>query len=261
MPPGAHRAAATAVATLLTAMPVLVAAAAQAAPARDPLPVESGQEVVFSGERRLLRVSCVAYPSTTSVTIPAETTLRVVNRTGYRAKLLLDGAAQGEVVDGATAPVVFHRGPVMLGLKPTCMLSDESPVRVEVVPAPGTEAPVTQPRTRPAGGGSDQPKQREPAVRRPAPRNPDPAGTEAEPEKVTQTPGPAVIAQNGGDSGDTVDTVDEDIAAEAISSVQPVQDSGSIGLLALIATVCVLVVSGAAIRTIIAQRVTRTRVA
>ncbi|MFD0741252.1 hypothetical protein ACFQ1L_04305 [Phytohabitans flavus] len=96
MPPLArHRAAATAVAALFAATPLLVTAAAQAAPKLDPLPAESGKEVVFSGGRGLLGVSCTANPSASSVTIPAETTLRVVNRTGYRAKLLLDGASQG----------------------------------------------------------------------------------------------------------------------------------------------------------------------
>ncbi|BCB80618.1 hypothetical protein GCM10022251_02350 [Phytohabitans flavus] len=132
MPPLArHRAAATAVAALFAATPLLVTAAAQAAPKLDPLPAESGKEVVFSGGRGLLGVSCTANPSASSVTIPAETTLRVVNRTGYRAKLLLDGASQGEIANGAAAPVVFHRGPVTLGLKPSCMISDESAVRVE----------------------------------------------------------------------------------------------------------------------------------
>lgn len=264
MPPLArHRAAATAVAALFAAMPLLVTAAAQAAPARDPLPAESGKEVVFSGDRGLLGVSCAANPSTSSVTIPAETTLRVVNQTGYRAKLLLDGASQGEIADGAAAPVVFHRGPVTLGLKPSCMLSDESAVRVEVVPAPHTGTTGAKPRTgspqRPAAGGRDQ-RDEDPEAQPTAAPTPSPA--------VTETPEPATIGEEGGDSGEAVATVDdtlgtgdEGVAAEALSSVQPVRKSGPIGLLALIATVCVVGVSAGAIRAIIAQRATRTSVA
>ncbi|GAA4453504.1 hypothetical protein [Phytohabitans houttuyneae] len=265
MPPLArHRAAATVVAALFAATPLLVAAAAQAAPTPDPMPAESGKEVVFSGDRGLLGVSCAANPSTSSVTIPAETTLRVVNKTGYRAKLLLDGASQGELADGAAAPVVFHRGPVTLGLKPSCMLSDESAVRVEVVPARNATAPGTKPRTgsapRPAGGARGQ-QEEQPEAEPSAQPTPTAAA-------ATETPEPATVGEDGGDSGEAVATVedtsgtgDEGVAAEALSSVQPVRKSGPIGLLALIATVCVVGVSAGAIRAIIAQRATRTSVA
>jgi len=258
-----HRAAAIAVAAFFAAAPLLVTAAAQAAPARDPLPAESGKEVVFSGDRGLLGVSCAANPSMSSVTIPAETTLRVVNRTGYRAKLMLDGAAQGEIANGATAPVVFHRGPVTLGLKPSCMLSDESAVRVEVVPAPHAKPPGSKPRTgspaQPGNGGRDQ-REEEPEATPSAAPTPSPS--------VTETPESAMTSEDSGDSGDALATVDgtsgtgdEGVAAEALSSVQPVRKSGPTGLLALIASVCVVGVSAGAIRAIIAQRATRTGVA
>ncbi|MDQ7907057.1 hypothetical protein RB614_21325 [Phytohabitans sp. ZYX-F-186] len=259
-----NRAAATAVAALFAAMPLLVTSAAQAAPAREPLPAESGEEVVFNGDRGLLGVSCTANPSTNSVTVPAETTLRVVNNTGYRAKLLLDGASQGEIADGGAAPVIFYRGPVQLGLKPSCMISDESAVRVEVVPAPDPTTPSAKPRTsspRPsAGGSSREPRQEEPdAV---------PSTAPAPSLDETETPEPATAGEDGGNLGDalaTVDetsgTADEGVAAEALSSVQPVRKSGPIGLLALIATVCVVGVTAGAIRAIIAQRATRTGVA
>jgi hypothetical protein len=261
MPPLArHRAAATAVAALFAATPLLVTAAAQAAPARGPLPAESGKEVVFNGDRGLLGVSCAANPSTSSVTIPAETTLRVVNRTGYRAKLLLDGASQGEIADGGAAPVVFHRGPVTLGLKPSCMLSDESAVRVEVVPAPRAKAPGTKPRTGVPRQPDDRDQREEPEAQPTAAPTPSPA--------VTETPEPAIASEDGGSADEALATVDETsgtgdqgVAAEALSSVQPVRQSGPIGLLALIATVCAVGVSAGAIRAIIAQRATRTGVA
>jgi hypothetical protein len=262
MPPLArHRAAATVAAALFAATPLLVTAAAQAAPAPGLLPAESGKEVVFSGDRGLLGVSCAANPSTTAVTIPAETTLRVVNQTGHRAKLLLDGASQGEIADGGAAPVVFHRGPVTLGLKPSCMLSDESAVRVEVVPAARTTAPGTQPRTT----SPQQPRGRDQRGEEPAA---EPSATPTPSPAVTQTPEPATAGEDGGDPGAAVATVDETsgagtegVAAEVLSSVQPVRKTGPIGLLALIATVCAVGVSAGAIRAILAQRATRTGVA
>jgi hypothetical protein len=259
MPPLArHRVAATAVAAVFATAPLLAATAAHAEP------LESGKEVVFSGDRGLLGVSCEANPSASTVTIPAETTLRVVNRTGYRAKLLIDGAAQGEIENGGAAPVVFHRGPVRLGLKPSCMLADEAAVRVEVVAQPRTTAPGTRPGTsapgRPAGGTRTQ---REEQPQHAASTAPDASPTPAE-----VSPEPGIPVDDGGDSAAGVDTVDETAdtgtegaAAEALSSVQPVRESGPIGLLALIATVCVVGVLAGAIRAIIAQRATRTGVA
>lgn len=258
-PPARHRAAAIAVAAVFATAPLLAATAAHAEP------LESGKEVVFSGDRGLLGVSCEANPSASTVTVPAETTLRVVNRTGYRAKLLIDGAAQGEIEDGGAAPVVFHRGPVRLGLKPSCMLADEAAVRVEVVAAPRTTAPGTKPGTsapgRPAAGGTRT--QREEQPQHAASTAPD-----ASPSPAEVSPEPGLPVDDGGDSAAAVDTVDETTdtgtegaAAEALSSVQPVRETGPIGLLALIATVCVVGVLAGAIRAIIAQRATRTGVA
>src|SRR4051812_3149101 len=86
---------------------------------------ESGKQVVFNGSG-LLGLSCVARPDVGSITVPAETSLRVVNRTGYRARLILDGATQGEIQNSASAQVLFRRGPVTLSLKPSCVLSEES---------------------------------------------------------------------------------------------------------------------------------------
>ncbi|HWG98044.1 MAG TPA: hypothetical protein VNV66_01705, partial [Pilimelia sp.] len=111
-------------------------------------PVESGRQVVFRGGG-VLGVSCGANPDTTSVSVPAESTLRVVNRTGHRATLLLDGTARGEIGKGSTAEVLFHRGPVALKIKPHCVLSEESAaVRVRVqarqtTPPPPQAVPST----------------------------------------------------------------------------------------------------------------------
>ncbi|MEH1126276.1 hypothetical protein [Micromonospora sp. CPCC 206061] len=264
MPPLArHRAAATAVAALFVAAPLLATGAVYAAPAPSPVVSvpESGEEVVFSGGRGLLGVSCEANPSASAVTVPAETTLRVVNRTGYRAKLYLDGASQGEIENGGVAPVVFHRGPVTLGLKPSCMLGKQSAVRVEVVAASGSATPGSG--TKPGASRPERPPSNEgdrPRTRASASPAPD-----ASPS-ADASPDAAVTSENGGNLDEGVATVDETTgaegaAAEALASVEPVRETGPIGLLALIATVCVVGVSAGAIRAIIAQRATRTGVA
>lgn len=259
-----RRAAATAVAALFVAAPLLATGAVYAAPAPSPaisVP-ESGKEVVFSGSKGLLGVSCEANPSASAVTVPAETTLRVVNQTGYRAKLYLDGASQGEIEDGGVAPVVFHRGPVTLGLKPSCMLGKQSAVRVEVVAASGSATPgsgtkpgSSHPGRPPSNEAGDKPRTR--ASASPAP--------DASPS-ADASPDAAATSEDGGSLDAGVATVDETTgtegaAAEALASVEPVRETGPIGLLALIATVCVVGVSAGAIRAIIAQRATRTGVA
>lgn len=148
-----HRAALLA-AGLIASAPLLAVAPASA----DPV-VESGRQVTFSGGG-LLGVSCASNPHTGSVTIAAETSLRVVNRTGHRATLMLDGSARGEIAGGSTAEVLFHRGPVSLSLKPHCVLPQQRAVRVQVVAArPADEKPpaAVPDRPVPPSGGDSSP--------------------------------------------------------------------------------------------------------
>lgn len=137
MPPLLRHRATVAVAALCASTPPLATAAAIAAPVPPPrIGVrDSGQELVFDGERQL-GMRCVTRPSAISTTVPAETTLRVVNRTGFRTRLLLDGVARGELAGGAAVDLLFHHGPVMVGLRPLCVFSAAPAVRVEVGPPP-----------------------------------------------------------------------------------------------------------------------------
>jgi hypothetical protein len=275
-----NRAAATAIAALFAAAPLALGTAAYAyGPVQ-----ESGKEVVFSGGG-LLGVACGAKPSTTSVTVPAESSLRVVNNTGRRAKLVLDGATRGEISSGSAADVLFHRGPVSLALKPDCVLADESSVRVEVVAAPPAAAPEP-PGNAPAapatgggtsgdnngGGGTSTGGSTGRTTRAADPRErPDGAATaSADPTTPAAEPTPgdgtetATATVDGNLPALTEPTDSVTVAganAEPLASVEPVRTGGSTGLLALIASVCVVGVSAGAIRAIIAQRATRTRTA
>jgi hypothetical protein len=279
MQPIRNRAAATAIAALFAATPLAFGTAAYAyGPVQ-----ESGKEVVFSGGG-LLGVACGAKPSATSVTVPAESSLRVVNNTGRRAKLVLDGATRGEISSGSAAEVLFHRGPVSLALKPDCVLADESSVRVEVVAAPPAAAPAP-PGSAPAprapggatsgtndGGGTTPGGTAGRTTRAEDPRErPDGAATaSAEPTTPAAEPTPADGTETATATVDgnlpaltePTDSVTVTGAnAEPLASVEPVRTGGSTGLLALIATVCAVGVSAGAIRAIIAQRATRTRTA
>ena len=279
MQPIRNRAAATAIAALFAAAPLALGTAAYAyGPVQ-----ESGKEVVFSGGG-LLGVACGAKPNTTSVTVPAESSLRVVNNTGRRAKLVLDGATRGEISSGSAAEVLFHRGPVSLALKPDCVLADESSVRVEVVAAPpaaAAEPPGSAPAPPATGGGTsgdtsgggtttggttgrttraEDPRQRSDSGATASADLTTP-GAEPTPGDGTET-ATATVDGNLPALTDPTDSVTVAGAnAEPLASVEPVRTGGSTGLLALIASVCVVGVSTGAIRAIIAQRATRTRTA
>ncbi|MDP9798527.1 hypothetical protein J2S43_007039 [Catenuloplanes nepalensis] len=274
------RIARTSLAALVVALPLLTGAASATE--------ESGAEVVFSGGG-LIGLACGAKPSVGAVSLPAESTLRVVNQTGYRAKLILDGVTQGEIGKGDAAKVLFHRGPVSVALKPNCVLTEESAsVRVSVRP-PARVAPPAAPPAAPeepapavaaAPPAAPEPRSPDVATRRPTPGDtrptpaaavsspvPDlPAGTTGSARAPGATPSavpsPSAFASALPDPlaaplGEEPGTSAEGVAAEPVAAVVPVEDTGPVGLLALIATICVIGVSAGAIRAIIAQRVAR----
>jgi hypothetical protein len=97
--------------------------------------VEVGRQVVFGGG--VLGLSCRSNPDTGSLTVPAESTVRVVNRTGHSARLQLGGAQKGTVPDDGSTEVRFRRGTTAVLLSPRCALGDEStPVLVTATPSP-----------------------------------------------------------------------------------------------------------------------------
>ncbi|AGL21692.1 hypothetical protein [Actinoplanes sp. N902-109] len=137
--------------------------------------IQSGaHQVVFGGGGTLGR-PCRSTPSVASLTIPAESTVRVVNRTGRRAKLLLNGKAQGTVADHAVTEVVFRRGITAVTLDPRCAITEKStPVVV-----------TTSPSASPSDGG-DMPAPPEiPGDDEPS----TPAGTDEPPTSEPEDPG------------------------------------------------------------------------
>lgn len=133
-----------------------------------------GRQVVFAGGG-LLGLSCTSTPSVERLTIAADKTVEVVNRTGHRARLLVDGGAKGSIPDDGSTAVTFRRGTTAVSLDPSCVIAEEStPVLVTATPSvppqpepnpgpssstPGPSSPAASgpATTPPTGGGSSAP--------------------------------------------------------------------------------------------------------
>ena len=105
--------------------------------------VESGdgRQVVFGGGD-MLGFSCQSAPDVESMTVPAESKVTVVNRTGHNARLLLGGSEKGVLADDSATQVVFNRGSTPVILDPDCTLSDEAaPAVITAAPATGAAMP------------------------------------------------------------------------------------------------------------------------
>jgi hypothetical protein len=125
-----------------------------------------GRQVVFTGGG-MLGLSCRSAPSVNSLTVPENSTIAVVNRTGHSAQLALGGANRGTVEDNGAAEVVFRRGTTAVTLTPTCALGNQSlPVLVTAMPAAAGAMPDPIPAP---SGSTDSPE--------PAAKPADPAGT------------------------------------------------------------------------------------
>jgi hypothetical protein len=110
-----------------------------------------GDRRVTFGGGGVLGLNCGSKPSVEKLTVPAESTLHVVNRTGHDARLELAGAPKGVIPDDGAAEVVFRRGTTPVLLDPDCADADD-PVPVLVTAVPST--PSTLPDPMPGGSGA-----------------------------------------------------------------------------------------------------------
>ncbi|MFG1996598.1 hypothetical protein ACGFJ7_42140 [Actinoplanes sp. NPDC048988] len=141
-----QRVTALALGGLIFGAPMLVNGTANA----DRIP-EGARQVTFAGGG-MLGISCRSKPDVESMTVPAQSTIRVVNRTGYAAKLLLGGDTKGTLPDDSATDVIFRRGTTAVTLKPNCPLGDEAvPMLVTASPS----APATLPDPQPAPSSAD----------------------------------------------------------------------------------------------------------
>jgi hypothetical protein len=112
---------------------------------------QGDRQVSFGGG--VLGLSCESRPNVESLTVPPETVVRVLNRTGHDAWLRLGGAPKGTVPENGSAEVVFRRGTTSVLLTPDCAMDDEA-VPVLVTAAPSDPATQPGPVPAPAGGGA-----------------------------------------------------------------------------------------------------------
>ncbi|XVU25463.1 hypothetical protein ACQPZJ_51255 [Actinoplanes sp. CA-054009] len=126
---------------------------------------EGARQVTFAGGG-MLGISCQSKPEVESMTVPAQSTIRVVNRTGYAAKLMLGGDTKGTLPDDSATDVIFRRGTTAVTLKPNCPLGDDAvPMMVTAQPSAPATLPDPQPAPSSAGpepvslspAGSDEP--------------------------------------------------------------------------------------------------------
>lgn len=102
----------------------------------------SGRRVTFDGG--VLGLSCGSKPNVERMTVPAESTLHVVNRTGHDARLALAGKPKGVIPENGTAEVLFRRGTTPVLLTPDCSGSDD-PVPMLVTAVPSASASQADP--------------------------------------------------------------------------------------------------------------------
>jgi hypothetical protein len=258
-----RRAAGLAVAGVLVALP-LFGSAALAAP--------DSQDVAFGGggPGALL---CSSTPATPSITVPADSKLRLTNNLGQAATLQIDGQDAASVAKGASVDVRFHRGPVLVAMAPQCPLNlnrSFKTLTVEVTPRTAAPAP---PSTPVVTGGPRAGTSQAPADGKSSPRPtgasattttgdddeavvPVPSGDPLFPDEISALPASGVETPAGTEPPATVVNADGS-QVQALTGREAPVDNGPIGLLAIIATVCVVGVSAGAIRAIIAQRATR----
>lgn len=126
-----HRLTAMVLGGLLLGAPLLTNGTANAEQAE-----AGGRQIVFAGGG-VLGLSCRSTPEVGAMTVPADSTVRVVNRTGHNAKLRLGGATKGTVPDDGSTEVVFRRGTTAVLLSPDCPLGAEStPALITATPSP-----------------------------------------------------------------------------------------------------------------------------
>jgi hypothetical protein len=254
-----HRAA-----LLLTGALISTPVWATAAAATPPTVTFSGHQLLSLGA-----LSCGSTPSVSRITVSPGTTVDFANKLGEGATLWA-GDSHKHLNDGEMVPVTFSTGPtsIIMQMLPDCSLDLGTHDQMTVVvtaPSPNTGHPVTNP---PAGAAGSPTATKSPTGKPSKTKSPKPAKSPSAAPSPSDSTNPGVATTGGKNNGqgtqpngndDPFATPPPDTDNAVIGDPVGVADSrhGASGLLTLIATVCVVGVSAAAIRAIIAQRATR----
>jgi hypothetical protein len=228
-----------------------------------PVPAHAaGSTVTFHGGCGLLGVGvgAVSHPDTSAVTVPAGSTVTFVNRLGESGELMINGASRRTVPADGQVGVVFQPGQASVSLVPACLLgiggADSVTVTVTPVssaaPSPGTSGGRT-----PAGGkGPADPADQSLVSTGATPVPPAPALTGSALTGSAPT-GSAPTADAGALTSPAPVPSDDAVAAVGPAVPGPPTRRGPSGALVFTAAICVVGVSIAAGRAIIARRAIR----
>jgi len=149
-----YRMAALVLGGLLVGGPLVAGATASAAPVspKQAPADKGGHQVTFAGGG-MFGLSCHSRPDIESMRVPAESTVRVLNRTGHDANLQLGDDIKGMLPDNRSTDVVFRRGTTALSLTPTCAFGNDA-TAVLVTAQPSAPAATPGPSPNPPGGDS-----------------------------------------------------------------------------------------------------------
>jgi hypothetical protein len=149
-----YRVTALVVGGLIFGAPLLTNGTASAEQLAEEQTVEGGRQVVFEGGS-VFDLNCRSRPDIEKMVVPADSRVRVVNRTGYAAKLLLSGTSKGTLPDDASTEVLFRRGTTSVLLEPNCPLGNATaPAMITATPSAATMPDPTPAPTGGAGGAS-----------------------------------------------------------------------------------------------------------
>jgi hypothetical protein len=149
----------------------------------------TGRQVVFGNGGGMLGLSCESSPSIESMTVPAESTVRVINRTGYGAELMLNGSSRGTVPENGATEVVFRRGTTAVMLDPNCAVSDPAtPVMVTASPSASAALPDPVPTDDDPGEAPTTPAKSDTPTAPATPAGGAPAARPQRPGKVRPAP-------------------------------------------------------------------------
>ena len=210
--------------------------------------------VAFHGNCGLLGVGASSKPDTGSVSVRSGGTVTFVNHLDQSAHLMINGADRGVVPADNQVAVLFRQGRVSVTMLPGCLLGgggDVGAVTVNVT-ADSASGPGS-PAGRPPGAD------RSPEARTTPSASPAPSGAAASLDPAVPAPGggtlPSGDALAAGTDGGPAPGMDPVAVGTAVPG--PPGKHRPAGLLVFVAAICVVGVSVAATRAIIAQRAIR----
>ncbi len=236
-------------------VPVLAAACAGAALLVPGTARAATPQVTFQGGCGLLGVGASSRPDNGSVTVWSGGTVTFVNHLGQSAHLMINGADRGVVPNDNQVGVLFRSGRVSVSMLPGCLLGgggDVGTVTVTVAPATAAAAPSTEA----SSAGRPSPSADRSSAGRSASASPSPSAAGASVDPAASAPDGTVpsgeaLVGTGPAAAPSLDAV------VGVATPGPPGRPRPAGLLVVIAGICVVGVSVAAIRVIIAQRAIR----